>query len=291
MKKEANILQLEKDLKNKKVKLVAMIAPSFAAEFDYPCIVCQLKELGFDKVVELTFGAKMINREYHKILESPESKNKLLIASVCPGIVEAIKNKFPQLSKNIILVDSPMTAMAKICKKAFPKHKSVFIGPCNFKKMESLKCKNIDFAIDYQELHQLLCKYNVKPKEIKVNELRFDKFYNDYTKVYPITGGLSKTAHLKGAIKKNEIKVIDGILDVEKFLKNSKAQKGIRFLDVNFCKGGCIGGPALSKNLTLAKKKKRILQYLNLAKTETIPESRKGEIKEAEGIEFYKKSL
>jgi len=65
-----NISLIEKELKNKKIKMLAILAPSFVAEFDYPIILSQLKELGFDKVVELTFGAKMINREYHKQLES-----------------------------------------------------------------------------------------------------------------------------------------------------------------------------------------------------------------------------
>ena len=81
-----------------KGKYVAMLAPSFVVKFSYPKIINKLKELGFDKVVELTFGAKMVNRDYHKKLA--KSKN-LLISSACPGIVETIKNKFPNYEKDL----------------------------------------------------------------------------------------------------------------------------------------------------------------------------------------------
>src|SRR4030043_218032 len=105
-----------------KEKSVAMLAPSFVVDFSYPNIISQLKGLGFDKVVELTFGAKMINREYHKILEHSK---ELVISSVCPGIVETIKAKYPQYKKNLINVDSPMSATAKICRKIYPEHKNL----------------------------------------------------------------------------------------------------------------------------------------------------------------------
>lgn len=274
-------------LKNKETKVVAMLAPSFAAEFDYPQIISILKNLGIDKVVELTFGAKMINREYHKILEKNKSTKKLIISSVCPGVVFTIKQKYPKLVKNLILVDSPMVAMAKICKKTFPKHKVLFISPCNFKKIESENSKYVDFVIDYQELHKLINKSNLKIKSRA--SVSWDKFYNDYTKIYPLSGGLSKTAHLRGAISKNEVLVVDGFAEVEKFIKKQK--KGIRFLDVTFCKGGCIGGPYLSKGTSLVERKKRLMAYMNVAKKEKIPECRKGEIKEANGISFIKTKL
>jgi len=269
-----------KALKNKN-KFVALLAPSFVAEFEYPKIILQLKKLGFDKVVELTFGAKMINRDYHKILEN--SKN-FKISSVCPGIVQTIKSQFPQFEENLIPVDSPMIATGKICKKFYPKHKIVFLSPCHFKKIEAKNSSFIDYVLDYQELNSLLEQKNLV--DVPVEHYHFDKFYNDYTKIYPLTGGLSKTAHLKGVIKKNETKIIDGISNVEKYLK--KPDKKIRFLDVNFCVGGCIGGPCLSKTLSLDKKHKKVLDYLELSKHEDIPETKKGLIDKAKGISFLK---
>ncbi len=257
---------------------IAMLAPSFVIKFSYPKIITQLKELGFDKVVELTFGAKMINREYHKKLKNFK---ELLIASPCPGVVEAIKSKVPKYEKCLARIDSPMVATAKICKKVYPNHKTVFISPCYYKKIEASKSEDVDFVIDYAELNKLFVKFKILNNKKKIY---FDRFYNNYTKIYPIAGGLGKTAHLMGVIDKNEIKTIDGITDIIKFL--NKPDEEIRFLDALFCKGGCIGGPCIISPLSLRERKKKVLEYLKNFKKEDIPEARKGLMDKAKGINF-----
>ncbi len=272
-----NISKIEKILKNK-TKCLIMVAPSFVTNFSYPSIIHQLKELGFDKVVELTFGAKMINREYHKQLKNTK---KLLISSTCPGSIATIKNNFPELEKQIMQIDSPMIAMAKICKKHFPKYKIFFLTPCNFKKLEANDHKEVDYTIDFKQLKHLFQKYDIKEKNYHA---QFDKFYNDYTKVYPLSGGLSKTIHLKGILTKKQVKVTDGVKNIIKFLK--KTNKQILFLDCLFCNGGCIGGPHTNQNISIAKKKKLIKKYLKQSKKEDIPENRKGLIKKAKGVSF-----
>ena len=148
----------------KPTKIIALVAPSFVTNFKYPNIIFQLRNLGFDKVTELTFGAKMINREYHKKLKNAK---KLIIASPCPGIVQTILGKYPQYKNNLIKVDSPVVATAKICKKHFPQHKSCFISPCDFKKIEAEKTIEIDYVIDYEQLKELLKKLTQK-KEFKI---------------------------------------------------------------------------------------------------------------------------
>ena len=263
-------------------KYVAMLAPSFVVDFSYPNIISNLRSLGFDKVVELTFGAKMVNRSYHDILKNSE---KLFISSVCPGIVESVKKTFPQYIDNLVLVDSPMIATAKICKKIYPKHKIIFISPCYFKKTEAEKSGIIEGVIDYKELKEIFRKYKINKKGIS----HFDKFYNDYTKIYPLSGGLSKTAHLKGILKKEETKIIDGIQEVFNFLKNP--DKKIKFLDVTFCKGGCIGGPCINSKLPIFLKKIKVISYLKKSKKEDIPEIKKGLIKKAKGIFFNRKNF
>jgi iron only hydrogenase large subunit-like protein len=272
-----NIPKIEKELK-KKTKMVALVAPSFITDFDYPSILTQLKKLGFDKSVELTFGAKMVNREYHKQLKNSK---KLLIASTCPGIVETIKLRYPKYVKNLAKIDSPMIATGKICRKIYPKHKTVFLSPCDYKKLEAQKSKHIDYVIDYEQLGELFKKHKIKKSKDKK---LFDKFYNDYTKIYPLEGGLAKTAHLKGIIRKDEIKSISGIKKVMKFLDNPDPK--IRFLDVLFCVGGCIGGPKTTKKLTIAQKKKKVLSYLEKSKKEDIPKGKKGTLEKAKGIKF-----
>jgi len=263
---------------NKGAKLVAMLAPCFVAQFDYPQIIRQLKDLGFGKVVELTFAAKIVNHEYHKILKNSRG---LLISTVCPGAVHTIKTQFPKYEKNLIRVYSPMIVMGKICRKIYPDHKIVFVSPCNFKKLEAKTTDDVDIVIDMTELESLLKRCKIKPKN-NLARMKFDKFYNDYTKIYPLAGGLSKTAHIKRILSPEESKSIDGIAKVIEFLK--KPDKKVRFLDANFCVGGCIGGPLLTKERNLDEKKKRVLDYVKKAMREKIPGGEKGVLKEAEGI-------
>ena len=267
---------------DKKEKIIVLLAPSFITEWEYPEIIYKLKACGFDKIVELTFGAKVVNKEYHKVISS---KKQLWIATVCPGITENIKTQFRQYKKNLIPIDSPMIATAKICKKYYPKHKTLFISPCYYKKIESSQYKEVDFCIDYQELNKLF-EEKLKGKKIKKTSAGFDKFYNDYTKIYPLAGGLSKTAHLKDIIKPGEEKIIGGWAEVSEFLKNP--DKKIKFLDINFCVGSCIGGPAITDK-DLKRKKEKVMAYLALAAKEKITKGHKGIMKKAEGISFKRK--
>ena len=274
---------------NKKTKIVVMLAPSFVAEFSFPDIVIHLKNAGFDKVVELTFGAKIVNKEYHKLL-SCSGKDCFWISSVCPGIVSFVQNNFPQYKKNIIPVVSPMIATARLCRKIYPKHKIIFISPCNMKKIEAKNNpQDIDYVLDYQELRSLFKPLNINPDKKTISRINkpihFDKFYNDYTKIYPLAGGLSKTANLKGIVGANDTEIIDGIALVKHFL--DKPDKSIRFLDANFCVGGCIGGPCFSSKISLDVKKKRVLNYVKKAMREKICKEDKGILKQAKDINLF----
>ncbi|MBT7102501.1 hypothetical protein HN935_03245 [archaeon] len=279
-----DITQIEKLLQDKNQLAIALVAPSFVTDFKYPSLIYRLKKLGFDKVTEVTFGAKMINRDYHKILKTSKG---LMISSPCPGIVTTITNKFPKLKSKLIKVDSPVVAMAKICKKHFPNHKTIFISPCDFKKVETESCKTLDHIIDYDQLKLLFQKNKIgRPIFKRKSDWLFDKFYNDYTKIYPLSGGLAQTAHLKGTLKEDEVAVIDGINKVIKFLENPDPK--IKFLDCLFCDGGCIGGPHTSKKLTIPQKYNKVIRYLKKSKKQDIPEDRKGLINIAKGLKFTK---
>jgi len=276
-----NIQIIEKALK--KQKIVAMLAPSFVTDFEYPLILQQLREFGFDKVVELTFGAKMVNKQYHKILKNPK---KLFISSVCPGIVETIKKEFPEYKKNLVPVISPMIATAKMCKKIYPKHKTCFISPCSFKKIEAEQSKDVDYALDYRQLKELFTQRGIKNNLVTKDSNGFDRFYNEYTRIYPVSGGLLQTAHIKGVLHVNSSKVIDGWGEISKFLKNP--DKNIKFLDITFCKGGCIGGPFTNQKLSVEEKKKKVLAYLELSKSLTIPKENKGVFNKVKGLRLKK---
>ncbi len=259
----SDIKKLEKLFKARK-KLVCMLAPSFIADFDYPEIVWQLKKLGFDKVVELTFGAKMTNIYYHKIIKS--DKTKTWIASPCPTIVELVRNRYPHLIKNLLPVHSPMGCMGLICKQYYPNHKYVFIGPCLTKKVEAQELREVELALTFRELESMIEDKGIE--KVRKRKLTFDKFYNDYTKIYPLAGGLSSTLHYKKILKKKEILIIDGIEAISKVFDKFKngRYKDYVFIDCLACLGGCIGGPGMSSKIPLREKKKRVINYRDFAR-------------------------
>jgi iron only hydrogenase large subunit-like protein len=280
MKNKNDVNNLERILKDPKQKTIALVAPSFIVNFSYPSFIWQLKKLGFDKVVELTFGAKIVNREYHLFLKKSSG---LVISSPCPGIVTTITNNYPKLKNKLAPIDSPMAAMAKVCKKYYPDHKTIFISPCDFKKVESQNSKYVDGVIDYDQLARLFEKNKIR-KPFLTKRVQFDKFYNDYTKIYPLSGGLAKTAHIKDIVKKDEVKVIDGLKEVMRFLDHPDPK--IKFLDCLFCEGGCIGGPHTDKKCSILKKHRKVIKYLKQSQREDIPEDRKGLIEKAKGLKF-----
>ncbi len=276
---------------NKNEKYICLLAPSFITQYEYPDIVYRLRKLGFDKVMEITFGAKMTNLTYYTVLkESIEKKEKKTwIASPCPTIVNFIKVKYPHLIPNLIPVHSPVGCMSLICKKFFPEYKIVFVGPCFTKKLEAQEIGTVDHVLTFMELEELFTKKNI-PKKIVEGKycISFDKFYNDYTKIYPVSGGLSDTLNYTKILKKNEILVMEGLNDLMKVFDGFKdgMYKNYKFLDVLNCKGGCINGPGMFNKLTINERRKRVFKYRDYARRYEKDLGKTGLKIDAEGINF-----
>jgi len=257
-----------------------MAAPSFVVDFDYNKFVPLMKGLGFEFLTELTFGAKIVNQEYHKYIHENKDKQEKFICSVCPATVEMVKASHPEMVKYLLPFDSPMSAMAKVIDKNWPNQKNVFLAPCFAKKREAKKYPNLIHAtITFSEMKDIVSKE--KPRPLKGSHL-FDRFYNDYTKIYPLSGGLSATLHSKDIFTKEEMISMDGAKNLQKVFDKYSDKK---FYDLLFCNGGCIGGPGIASNKPIFVKRKKVLNYRKGAKTEKIGE-RKGLEKYTEGIDF-----
>jgi iron only hydrogenase large subunit-like protein len=284
-KDQLKVLELLKESKKRKgIKVILMAAPSFVVDFDYNSFIPTMKGLGFDKVTELTFGAKIVNQCYHKYIKENKNKQDKFIATVCPASVELIKNKYPYLKNFLLPFDSPMIAMGKILKKNYPKYKIVFASPCSAKKTEAKNKKYkgkdlIDAVITFSELKQIVAKE--KPKKLNVSH-KFDSFYNDYTKIYPLSGGLGETLDKHGILTKNEMISCDGFKKISRIFDKHLNKT---FFDILFCSGGCIGGNGVSSKLPIIMKKQKVLSYRNKSKREKMNGNR-GLSKYFKGIDF-----
>ncbi|NOR45001.1 MAG: histidine kinase, partial [Candidatus Delongbacteria bacterium] len=119
------------DLLQENKNMIAMIAPSFPAEFteidDYRNFIAMVRKLGFDKVVEVSFGADIIALDYFKTKSS--NKKEYFISSTCPAIVKFVEKYHPDIVKYLSTTVSPIIAMQKVIKKEYGNDvKTVFIG-------------------------------------------------------------------------------------------------------------------------------------------------------------------
>lgn len=277
-------------LLKKKTPLVCMLAPSFIADFDYPELIWMLEDLGFDEVVELTFGAKMTNVQIHMFIKEHKGE-KTWIAAPCPTLVQFIRTSYPHLVQNLIPVQSPMGCMALICKKFYPKHKRVFVGPCITKKVEACEIGTVDLALTYKEIEELFEKNGIKPQKKKRIQQTFSKFYNDYTKIYPLAGGLAQTLHYSRILDEKEVLIEDGINKIKEILDGfvDGKYKEYVFADFLACRGGCIGGPGMAQPRTIEEKRERVLKYRDYARRYEKDLGRRGKVVHVEDIDFSRK--
>jgi len=270
-------------------KTVCLLAPSFPVDFQYPGIILELKKIWFGKIVELTYAAKLINLEYEKILKS--NPEKQFICPNCPTIAKMIETKYPELKENIINVASPMVIMNRFVKKAYEQsegvpqggkngeeYKTIFVWPCLMKKIEA-KENGVDYAITFKELKEILNRYEEnKIPYIENYELNitvdgnpdFDKFYNDYTKVYPLAWWVADTLHVRWILNKENILVVDGPKNIDEWIKKFKENPNIKFLDILFCEGGCIGWPGISSDESIEMRQYKVYEYKEKCKKDKI---------------------
>jgi iron only hydrogenase large subunit-like protein len=221
---------------------------------------------------------------------SNKNKQKKFIASVCPSIVAIVKTQFPEMKKFLLPFDSPMVATAKVLRKQNPNYKIIFLAPCNAKKIEAKESGIIDGVVNFTEMKEII--QNEQPCAINSTEKShlFDRFYNDFTKIYPLGGGLSATLHSKDILKKNEIICCDNckLVSIKKIFNKYMGKNEKKFFDLLFCPGGCIGGPGVESKSSIARRRKKILDYRSFANKEKIGK-RKGLTKYTKGISFRKK--
>jgi iron only hydrogenase large subunit-like protein len=281
METSKELIDLLKVLRTK--RCVCLLAPSFVVDFKYPNIIKTLKKLGFAKVSELTYAAKLINSEYKKQLTNTK---KPIICANCPSIVKTIETRHPEYKQNIADIGSPMTIMGRFIKTHFGKENiCVFVGPCVTKKIEALEHKkDIDYAITFKELQQIIdyAKKNKLFIKLKGRQTKdFDKYYNDYTKIYPLGGAVAETMHAKNILTKNQTIIGEGPENVEKALQ--KINKNTKFVDLLFCHGGCVGGPGIISQKNIQKREAKVRRYRDACKKIKIGKNL-GKIKYAQNL-------
>lgn len=232
-------------LENATEKKVALIAPSFPAEFhdlnDYKIFVGMVRALGFDAVLEVSFGADLVARAYDKFLYSNEDEHGY-ISSDCPSITFFIRHYYPHLSRYLVPVVSPMIASTRVARKKYgAETKVIFAGPCVAKKAES---PEVDEVVTFSELREMFENKGITPENTQPAE--FDTPIGGKGSVFPISHGLLQTTTHSSDIAYGKMIVADGHINVKSAVE--EYDKGLiqnYNLELLSCEG-CIMGPGTS---------------------------------------------
>ncbi len=246
-------------------KVAACLAPSFPAEFsdfDWRRLPNMLRELGFDLVTEVAFGADLVAAEYRKLLEKNDGKH--YIATSCPAIVAYVERYHPDLVGQLAPIVSPMIAQARALRKLFGKDlKIVFIGPCIAKKGEAasqLVDDDVDAAVIFPEIREMFLRASIQPESVELGD--FDPPRPGTGALFPISRGLLQAANIAEDLVAGEVVTADGRTKfIEAIKEFESGDLDARLLEV-LCCNGCIAGAGMTSTEALFGRRSRVSKYV-----------------------------
>jgi len=223
--------------------VIACIAPSFPAEFkeieDYKVVVGMIRNLGFQKVVEVSFGADLVAERYKELIQ--DETDKKYISSDCPAIVGYITKYHPHLTENLAPIVSPVMAIVKVIKELYGQDsKVVFIGPCIAKKNESDSPDNV---LTFRELRRMLHIKKISPETVTPSD--FDPPHGGRGSIFPVNRGLLNTVQIQENLIQGNIIVAEGRVNFKDAI--TEFENGLindHHLEL-LCCDGCIMGPGM----------------------------------------------
>ncbi len=241
-------------------KVAATVAPSFPAEFsefnDYKTFVGMIRELGFDYVTEVAFGADLVARKYKEIFA--DKQHKPIITGDCPTIVNYIGKYHPELIGQVARIASPMVAMTRVIKKKYGDNtRVVFIGPCFSKKAES---DEVDEVLTYRELRDMFEASQIDPVQVKPSD--FDAPVAGRGAIFPISRGLLQAIEMPDNLFDGNVIVSENKPNFQEALKEFESgDVANQHLELLAC-GGCIMGPGTSKKGKNYSRRKAVRNYV-----------------------------
>ena len=254
-----------KDLFWNSPEIIACLAPSFPAAFPQAKpgqIITAVRNLGFTEVMEVAFGADLVAKAHARLAK--RNPNKLFISSPCPALVLYIEKYFPSLVDHLAPIVSPMVAMGRVIKRSLrPGAKVVFIGPCIAKKEEiddPEVAGDVDAVLTFVELDRMFQEAGLILEKLPENAA--DGPLPRLGRIFPVPGGLLRSAAMKEDICQNRILVTEGkeacTQILEEILEGAVEAK---FLDLLFCEG-CINGPGFPNDLSAFARKELVASYV-----------------------------
>lgn len=241
---------------------IASVAPSFPAafaEYGSGYLTAALKALGFGLVTETAVGAELVATATSDLLGSEDNS---WVTSACPVVVNLIERYYPKACGNVTPVASPMIAHARYLKEKYGGDAQVvFIGPCSAKKGEAEEDpeRAVDAVLTFDELRQALVERSVDRRTLQ--PAPFDDVRPKNAQLFPLEGGLARTAAITSGLLREDFIAISGEDHVKEMVEHLSDDSPIRLFEALFCPGGCVNGACLSQERDIFWRRSRVLQY------------------------------
>ena len=271
------------------IPTVISLAPSYMGLLKYKTIGqvrAALLQLGFQDVRETSEGAAFVTAEYARLLEEGAMEN--IITTCCPSVNDLIEIYYPELTKYMAPVVSPMIAHGRLIKQQLGQDvKVVFLGPCIAKKKESMDPRHdgdIDAVLNFNDISRWLEEEDITIGDCE--DLPFEELDPKVNRLYPVTNGvvnsvLSTEKQVDG-YRKFYVHGSKNCIDLCKSMARGEI-KGC-FIEMNMCSGGCIKGPTVNDE-TISRFKVKLDMEETIAK-EPVKEE---ELNEAAGPVKFRK--
>ena len=265
------ILRDNLDVLKKYRYTVALPAPSLYSQFnnltDVNIILSALLEIGFNDVFEVSVSAERISEETRTyVTDHPEKWP--LISTACPTIERLIRVRFPNLIGHLLPILSPVEAAAKMAREKAVQNTGldekdigiIFISPCPakitfIKSPLGIEKSNVDAAIAVKDIYPLLLSHMNHPEE----EMKSLSHSGKIGIGWGITGGEAAALNTDHYLAADGI---ENVINVLEDLEDGKFPQDLRFIELDACNGGCVGGVLNVENPYIARSKvKQIKQY------------------------------
>lgn len=273
---------------------VALPAPSLYSQFnnldDVNIVLNGLLLMGFDDVFEVGAAAEIVS-EATRCYIKEHTDQFPVVSTACPSVVRLIRVRFPNLIPHLLPLNPPVEvaaclAVEKAMKKTgLPREKIgiLFISPCP-SKVTYVKSplgtdkSQVDCVLAIKEVYPQLLSC-MKVVETNAPEIGTSGKIG-------VSWGRSG-GEASGLFTENYL-AADGIENVIRVLEDLEDQKlpGLKFVELNACSGGCVGGVLTVENPYVAEVKlKRLRKYMPVARShmeEEMPDC----VRWTTGVEF-----
>ncbi len=268
--------------------LIALPAPSLFGQFanldDADYLMQGLMDLGFSDIFEVAKAAELVTDYTRAYMQRMGDAQAPFISTACPVVVRLISLRFPTLRNKMVPVAPPIELAGKLAKeRALERHpdlkpediKTVFISPCPakvswVKNTPADKECYIDYVVSMSEIYfRLLSKMDRKKTPKVTSET------GAIGMSWPSSGGEAS------ALMNDHYLAADGVENIIRVLDDIEMGHfpDLKFVEMNACPGGCVGGVLAVENPYIARVRIRSLQRympivqnrISLAEGEPIP--------------------